>query len=81
MTEELTREDLSPTINTRIQDFAPGKSKVFVITSTPKKRWVDPIDSSTGSHQDEGHSVFINVIDPMSDYPPISSDFSSIKSH
>jgi hypothetical protein len=54
--------------------LAPNISKVFVITSTQrstlKKRRLDPIDSSTGSHQDEGNSGFINLIDPASDYLP-----------
>jgi hypothetical protein len=50
--------------------FVPGKSKVFVITSTPKKRGLDPIDFSTGSYQDEGNSGFINPIDSSSDYLP-----------
>jgi hypothetical protein len=31
---------------------------------------LDPIDSSTGSHQDEGNSDFIDLIDPASDYLP-----------
>jgi hypothetical protein len=38
--------------------------------STPKKRRLDPIDSSTGSHQHEGNSRFIDLIDPKSDYLP-----------
>jgi hypothetical protein len=29
---------------------------------------LDPIDSSTGSHQTEGNSGFIDLIDPASDY-------------
>jgi hypothetical protein len=64
MMEEVTREDLSPTI--RI--LANGKSKIFVITNTPKKRRLDPIDSSTRSHQDEGNSRFIDPTDPAFDY-------------
>jgi hypothetical protein len=48
--------------------LTPGKSKVFVITSTPKKRRLDPLDSSTVSHQDEGNSGFIDPIDIASDY-------------
>jgi hypothetical protein len=31
---------------------------------------LDPIDSSTRSHQDEGNSRFIDLIDPASDYLP-----------
>jgi hypothetical protein len=50
--------------------LAPGKSEVFVITSTPKKRRLDPIDSSNGSHQDEGSGGFIDPIDPMIGYLP-----------
>jgi hypothetical protein len=34
------------------------------------KRRLDLIDSSTGSHQDEGNSGFIDLIDPASDYLP-----------
>jgi hypothetical protein len=29
---------------------------------------LDPIDSSSGSHQGEGNSGFIDLIDPASDY-------------
>jgi hypothetical protein len=31
---------------------------------------LDPIDSSTGSHQDKGNSDFIDLIDPTFDYLP-----------
>jgi hypothetical protein len=31
---------------------------------------LDPIDSSTGLHQDEGNIGFIDLIDPTSDYLP-----------
>jgi hypothetical protein len=46
--------------------LAPGTSKVLLITNTPKKhheeaeRMLDPIDSSTRSHQDEGNSKIID---------------------
>jgi hypothetical protein len=33
-----------------------------------KNRRLDPIDSSTGSHQDEGNSQFIDPIDLAYDY-------------
>jgi hypothetical protein len=68
--EELTREDLPPRSVHGYGILTPGKSEVFVITSTPKKRRVDLIDSSTGSLQDEENSGFINPIDPASDYLP-----------
>jgi hypothetical protein len=47
--------------------MSPGFSQleVFIIISIPKK--LDPIDSSTGPHQDEGNSGYI---DPASDYLP-----------
>jgi hypothetical protein len=35
-----------------------------------KNRRLDPIDSSTGSHQDEGNNQFIDPIDLASDYLP-----------
>jgi hypothetical protein len=38
--------------------------------STPKKQRLDLINSSTGSHQDEGNSGFIDPIDPASDRLP-----------
>jgi hypothetical protein len=50
--------------------LAPGKSEVFVITSTLKKQRLDPIDIKIGSHQDKGNSVFIDLIDLVSDYLP-----------
>jgi hypothetical protein len=31
---------------------------------------LDPIDSSTGSQQDEENSEFIDLLDPTSDYLP-----------
>jgi hypothetical protein len=43
--------------------FSPGTSEVLIITNTPKKhpeeveQRLDPIDSSTRSHQDEGKEV------------------------
>jgi hypothetical protein len=48
--------------------LTPGILEIFV--STPKKRRLDPIDSSIGTHQDEENSVFIDLIDPGSDYLP-----------
>jgi hypothetical protein len=45
-----------------------SKSEVFIIISTPKKLKLDPIDSSTGSYQDEGNSGLIDLIDPVFDY-------------
>jgi hypothetical protein len=48
----------------------------LVITNTPKKhpeeaeRRLDPIDSSTRSHQDEGNSGIIDPIDSVSGYLP-----------
>jgi hypothetical protein len=56
--------------------LAPGTSEVLVITNTPKKhpeeaeRRLDPIDSLTKSHQDEGNSRIIDLIDSASDYLP-----------
>jgi hypothetical protein len=46
----------------------------MVITNTPKKlpqkaeRKLDPINSSTRSHQDEGNNEIIDSIDSASDY-------------
>jgi hypothetical protein len=46
----------------------------LVIANTPKKhpeeaeQRLDPIDSSTRSHQDEGNSGIIDPIDSVSDY-------------
>jgi hypothetical protein len=60
----------------RSEIIAPGTSEVLVITNTPKKhpkkaeRRLDPIDSSTRSHQDEGNSRIIDPIDSASDYLP-----------
>jgi hypothetical protein len=56
--------------------FVSSTSEVLVITNTPKKRpeeterMLDPIDSSTRSHQDEGNSEIIDPIDSASDYLP-----------
>jgi hypothetical protein len=59
-------------------------SEVFIITSIPmkhpEKRRLDQIDSSIKSHQDEGNSGFIDLIDPASDYLPDQLIFSLIKS-
>jgi hypothetical protein len=74
MIEELAREGSPPTISTRIWDSRTWYiwSKVHQLQapqrSTPKKRRLDPIDSSTGSHQDEGNSGFFDLIDSPSDY-------------
>jgi hypothetical protein len=48
----------------------------LVITNTPKKhpeeaeQRLDPIDSSTRSHQDEGNGGIIDPIDSAFDYLP-----------
>jgi hypothetical protein len=38
---------------------------------------LDPIDSSTELHQDEGNSGIIDLIDPVSDYLPDQLNFFS----
>jgi hypothetical protein len=58
----------------------------LVITNTPKKhpeeaeQRLDLIDSSTRSHQDEGNSGIIDLIDSASDYLFDQLNFSSINS-
>jgi hypothetical protein len=58
----------------------------LVITSTPKKhpeeaeQMLDPIDSSTKSHQDEGNSGIIDPTDSASDYLSDQLNFFSINS-
>jgi hypothetical protein len=60
----------------RSEILAPGTSEVVVIINTPKKhpeeaeRRLDLIDSSTRSHQDEGNSRIIDLIDSASNYLP-----------
>jgi hypothetical protein len=56
--------------------LAPGISEVLIITNTPKnhpeeaERRLDPIDSSMRSHQDEGNSGIIDLIDSSFDCLP-----------
>jgi hypothetical protein len=68
MMEELTWRDLLHMINTWIQD--PEEEIELISDQNIVKRRLDLIDSSTGSHQGEGNSGFINLIDPASDYLP-----------
>jgi hypothetical protein len=76
MMKELAREYPPPMISTQIWDSYTSTSEVLVITNTPKKQlkeaeWrLDPIDSLTRSHQDEGISKIIDPIDSTSDYLP-----------
>jgi hypothetical protein len=74
MKKELAREYPPPTISTRIRDSCIGTFEVLIITNTPKKhpeeaeRRLDLINSSMRSHQDEGNSGIIDLIDSASDY-------------
>jgi hypothetical protein len=53
----------------QVKRFRQSTNKLISNQNKVKRR-LDPIDSSTGSHQDEGNTGFIDLIDPTSNYLP-----------